>query len=93
MSEERHYSVQEIAAAWGTDSGTIRRYFINEEGVEKIACSATRSRYLRWRLSIPQSVVTRVYVAFRQKEKRHPFTRRDQQGEVRSRMASSATAE
>jgi len=54
MSEERHYSVQEIAAAWGTDSGTIRRYFINEEGVEKIACSATRSRYLRWRLSIPE---------------------------------------
>ena len=58
---ERHFSVAELAAAWGLSADTVRRMFENEpdvlifESAER--CSSRRRRTLR----IPQSVAERVY--------------------------------
>lgn len=58
---EKHYSVQQIAKLWGLSDDTIRRIFQNEVGVVKIGSSETRFKRKRIQLSIPESVLQRVY--------------------------------
>jgi transcriptional regulator GlxA family with amidase domain len=58
---EKHYSVQQIAKLWGLSDDTIRRIFQDEDGVLKIGSPETRFKRKRIQLSIPESVLQRVY--------------------------------
>jgi hypothetical protein len=57
---ERHYSVQELAASWNVSPCTIRRLFVSEPGVLNLGRPSRRKRIYR-PLRIPQSVAERVY--------------------------------
>lgn len=59
---EKHYSVQQIAKLWGLSDDTIRRIFQNEPGVLKHGSPETRFKRKRIQLSIPESVMQKVYV-------------------------------
>jgi AraC-like DNA-binding protein len=58
---QRHYTVEEIAAAWNLSPSKVRRLFLSEPGVvlfeNRGAFSKRRYRTLR----VPESVVERVY--------------------------------
>jgi hypothetical protein len=59
---EAHYSVQQVAEEWGVDAETVRRTFIDEEGVLILGDQLRRNgkrAYLTIR--IPESVLKRVY--------------------------------
>ena len=59
---ETHYSVAQIAEAWGVSTDTVRRMFQQEAGV--IVIEPARGRYSRRRyrtLRIPASVADRVH--------------------------------
>ena len=58
---EKHFSVAEVSERWGYSEDTIRRLFRNEPGVLKIGSPETRFKRRRWQLSIPESVLVRVY--------------------------------
>jgi len=57
-----HYSVQQVAEEWGVDAETVRRTFIDEDGVLILGDQERRDgkrAYLTIR--IPESVLKRVY--------------------------------
>lgn len=59
---EKHYTLQAIAEIWGVDPETVRRTFIDEEGVLILGDPDRRDgkrSYLTIR--VPESVLTRVY--------------------------------
>lgn len=58
---EKHYTVQEIAARWGLSDDTIRKIFRNEKGVLRNNGVKGRIKGKRWQISIPESVLQRVY--------------------------------
>ena len=57
---ERHYSVQEIAAAWSLSTKTIRRLFEHEPGVLHIN-NAGNGKQIYTTLRIPESVLMRAH--------------------------------
>ena len=59
--EERHYSPQELATAWGVSVQTIRDVFRDEPGVLKLGSDGTRTRRRYKTLRIPESVAERVH--------------------------------
>ena len=58
---ERHYTVPELAKLWFFSESTIRRLFIKEPGVIKIAHQATRVRRGYTSLRIPERIAQRVH--------------------------------
>ena len=58
---ERHYSVPDVAKLWRLSDDTIRRIFKDEAGVLRIGGAETRFKRKRIQLSIPESVLIRVY--------------------------------
>lgn len=58
---ERHYSVQELASAWGLSQNSIRRMFEDQPGVLRIGKSFRRGRRGYVTLRIPESVAVRVH--------------------------------
>lgn len=61
-SLERHFSVAQIAEAWGLSEDTARRLFEREPGVLVIEPPAGRYSRRRYRtLRIPESVIERVH--------------------------------
>jgi len=58
---EKHYSVGDLAKAWGLSTNTIRRMFEGEPGV--LEWGTTESRFARGykTLRIPESVMMRVH--------------------------------
>ena len=73
---EEHYTVQEIAKKWKVDAETVRRTFIDEEGVlifgEQDRRDGKRA-YLT--LRIPESVLKRVYTERTRRKFHSPKTR------------------
>jgi predicted transcriptional regulator len=61
---EKHYTVQEIAAAWNVSEETVRRFFRDEPGVMHIGkpTSSAGRKYKRryFVLRIPESVMEKV---------------------------------
>lgn len=63
---EKHFSVYEVAEAWGVSADTIRREFRDEPGVLKIGhedqkgAGKRRGRRKYYTLRIPASVVARI---------------------------------
>lgn len=56
VSLEPHYTVAQVAAAWGVSADTVRRIFANAPGVLKIECRTKHKRkYVT--LRIPDRVV------------------------------------
>jgi hypothetical protein len=55
---QRHYRVSELADLWGFSKPTIRKQFLNEPGVLRLASPGPRP-YVT--LSIPESVALRVH--------------------------------
>lgn len=58
---EKHYSVKEIADLWNYSHDTIRRIFKDEPGVLRRGKPESRFKRKRFQLSIPESVLQRVY--------------------------------
>jgi Fic family protein len=58
---ERHYCVAEIAKLWGLSESTIRRLFIDEPGVLKIAHEETRFKRRYISLRIPERIALQVH--------------------------------
>ena len=58
---EKHYTVQEVAALWCLSDDTIRNIFRNEKGVLRNNGVKGRIGGKRWQISIPESVLQRVY--------------------------------
>ena len=58
---ERHYCVAEIANLWGLSESTIRRLFIDEPGVLKIAHEETRFKRRYISLRIPERIALEVH--------------------------------
>lgn len=60
---EKHYTVSQIAEAWGINDDTVRRLFADEPGVLRFSFPRTLQRkkapYIT--LRIPASVLDRVY--------------------------------
>jgi hypothetical protein len=59
--EERHYTPQDLAEAWGVSTETVRQIFREEPGVLKIGKPGTRSKRGYFTLRIPQEVAERVH--------------------------------
>jgi hypothetical protein len=60
---ETHYSVQQIAEEWGVDPETVRRVFIDEEGVLILGKKDRRDgKRVYLTVRIPESVLRRVYL-------------------------------
>jgi hypothetical protein len=58
---EKHFSVKQVAEMWGFSPNTIRRLFQDEKGVIKHGSPEARFKRKRFVLSIPESVLLRVY--------------------------------
>jgi hypothetical protein len=59
---EKHYSVAEIATAWGLSDDAVRKIFANEPGVLVIGEQRSLSRKRRYTtLRIPEDVLERVH--------------------------------
>jgi len=56
-AEEKHFTPQDLAEAWGVDVETIRNIFRDEPGVLKISNASK----LRTTLRIPREVAERVH--------------------------------
>jgi hypothetical protein len=59
---ERHYSVGELATLWSFSENTVRRIFIKEPGVLKVAHKETRSKRRYTTLRIPERIAQRVHL-------------------------------
>ena len=58
---ERHYTVAQVSKLWFFSESTIRRLFIKEPGVIKIAHQPTRVRRGYTSLRIPERIAQRVH--------------------------------
>jgi len=61
IANEKHYSVDEIALDWGLSRDSIRRLFMDEDGVLKLCRPGTRYKRAHTTLRIPESVKYRVH--------------------------------
>jgi len=59
--EEKHFTPQQLADAWGVSVQTIREMFKDEEGVLKWGSDGTRVRRAYKTLRIPKEVAERVH--------------------------------
>jgi hypothetical protein len=59
--DEKHYSPNDLAKAWGVSSETIRQLFRDEPGVIKLGDRGTKYKRSYLTLRIPQSVAERVH--------------------------------
>jgi hypothetical protein len=59
--DEKHFTPQQLATAWGVSVQTIRELFKDEDGVLKLGSNGTRNRRAYKTLRIPQSVAERVH--------------------------------
>jgi hypothetical protein len=58
---EKHYSVAELAKLWFLSESTVRRIFINEPGVLKLAHHETRYKRRYTTLRIPERIAQNVH--------------------------------
>jgi hypothetical protein len=58
---EKHYTVAQLSKLWFFSESTIRRLFIKEPGVIKIAHQPTRMRRGYTSLRIPEPIAKRVH--------------------------------
>jgi len=58
---EKHYSVPEIAKAWGLSDDTVRSLFKDRAGVLKIGTPESRFKRGYIVLRVPESIVRKVY--------------------------------
>jgi hypothetical protein len=58
---EKHYTVGELAEAWGLVEDTIRPWFIDEVGVLKIEHRLRKGKRGYLVMRVPESVARRVY--------------------------------
>jgi AraC-like DNA-binding protein len=61
---EKHYTVEQVAEAWGVSTKTIRRHFQDMPGVLKLRAPsllARRRRAPRTTLRIPESLLRRAH--------------------------------
>lgn len=61
VSEEKHYSVRDLAKLWGLSPDTVRPLFSERAGVLKIARPETRRKRRYTSLRIPASVAAQVH--------------------------------
>jgi hypothetical protein len=62
LAEEKHYTVQEVAAMWGLSSMSIRRLFQDEPGVLKLpVIRVRRADRPHCTLRIPATVLERFH--------------------------------
>jgi hypothetical protein len=61
LSQEKHYSIDEISSLWGLSHKTIRRIFQHEPGVIEFGTEESRSRRAYITRRIPESVMRRVH--------------------------------
>jgi hypothetical protein len=59
---EKHYSVPEIAEAWGLGVDTVRDLFKNRPGVFKIERPETRFKRGYTVLRVPETLMRKVYL-------------------------------
>ena len=64
-SQERHFTVSEIAKMWGLSRDTVTRLFAHEIGVFKLKRPETVYKRKHTTLRIPESVVIRVHSRMR----------------------------
>ena len=60
-ADEKHFTPQQLADAWGVSVQTIREIFKAEEGVLKLGSDGTRTRRAYKTLRIPREVAERVH--------------------------------
>jgi hypothetical protein len=58
---EKYYSVQELARKWFLSDSTVRRIFLEEPGVLKLAHKETRYKRRYTTLRIPERIAQRVH--------------------------------
>ena len=58
---ERHYTVDEVSEMWSLSRDSVRRLFLSEPDVPKIARPANRYKRSYVTMRIPESVLNRVY--------------------------------
>ena len=58
---EKHYSVPELAKIWFLSENTVRRIFLEEPGVLKLAHQETRHKRRYTTLRIPERIAQRVH--------------------------------
>ena len=61
IAMEKHYSVPELAKIWFLSESTVRRIFIEEPGVLKLAHKETRYKRRYTTLRIPERIAQRVH--------------------------------
>lgn len=69
---EQHFSVKQIAQAWGLGVDVVRRLFANEPGVIKIAHPEILHKRGYVTLRIPKSVALRVHHRLTETKSRRP---------------------
>lgn len=62
---ERHYSLKELAGAWGVSVNTVKRMFQAEPDILKLSVRRRSGAQRRVLLRIPHSVAERVYRRWR----------------------------
>lgn len=61
LAFEKHYSVAQLSKLWFFSESTVRRIFVKEPGVIKIAHPATKVRRGYTSLRIPERIAQRVH--------------------------------
>lgn len=61
FATEKHFSVPELAKIWFLSESTVRRIFIEEPGVLKLAHKETRYKRRYTTLRIPERIAQRVH--------------------------------
>lgn len=57
----RHYTIDEIAKAWGVSPATVRRLFCNEPGVVALSVDVRPGKRQYVTLRVPAEVLATVY--------------------------------
>lgn len=61
LAFQKHYSVVELSKLWGFSQKTLRRLFVDEPGIIKIAHEETRQKRGYTSVRIPEYVAKRVH--------------------------------
>jgi hypothetical protein len=62
---EKHYSVEDVCKLWGFSDKTVKKIFMDEQGVLRIGRPSSSTRRGYETLRIPESVLLRVHARLR----------------------------
>lgn len=61
LATEKHYTIPEIAELWHASADTVRKHFIDEDGVVKLGHKTRKNKRRYVTLLVPETILKRVH--------------------------------